>query len=300
MGDDDEEALIRSAEQIFRYAPLSSGLDIVRKTLGRHEIATVQATAIDRAIGIVNVTTILAHSSGEWNSSDWPVCSLEDMASPKRMGAALTYARRYSLFALVGIAGEDDLDAPDLNAAEPDDAPLNGPSQANGDRKHHRRKIVNSANAVLESQLLAVLRDQLLGELKEVGSLDAAAIWARRILQAKNSLNIVDATQLEHAFQAKLAALASEADNSERQPPPFGSVHTHAKSLQRKGSVSTKSSTNEGVKTSAPAHSEPRRVRDREHMKYRRRISLFDLRPASCRSSPPPICPEPSARTQGT
>ena len=186
------------------------------------------------------------------------------MASPKRMGAALTYARRYSLFALVGIAGEDDLDAPDLNAAEPDDAPLNGPSQANGDRKHHRRKIpegnVNSANAVLESQLSAVLRDQLLGELKEVGSLDAAAIWARRILQAKNSLNIVDAAQLEHAFQAKLAALASEADNSERQPPPFGSVHTHAKSLQRKGSVSTKSSTNEGVKTSAPAHSEPRRA----------------------------------------
>jgi hypothetical protein len=255
-----------SAEQIFRYAPLSSGLDIVRKTLGRHEIAAMQATAIDHAVGIVNVLTTLAHSSGEWISSDWPVCSLEDMASPKRMGAALTYARRYSLFALVGIAGEDDLDAPDL------DAPLNGRSRANGDRKHYRRKIpaegnVNSANAVLESQLSAVLRDQLLGELKEVGSLDAAAIWAPRILPAKDSLNIVDAVQLENAFQAKLAALASGADNSEPQPPPFGSVQ-HAKSLQRKGLVSTKSSTNEGVKTSGPAHSEPRRVRDREHMKF--------------------------------
>ena len=106
-----------AAEQIFRYAPLSSGLEIVRKTLGQHEIATVQATAIDHAAGIVNVTTTLAHSSGEWISSDWPVCSLDDMASPQRMGAALTYARRYALFALVGIAGEDDLDAPDLNAA---------------------------------------------------------------------------------------------------------------------------------------------------------------------------------------
>ena len=104
-----------AAEQIFRYAPLSSGLDIVRKTLGQHEIATVQATAIDHAAGIVNVTTTLAHSSGEWISADWPVCSLDDMASPQRMGAALTYARRYALFALVGIAGEDDLDAPDLN-----------------------------------------------------------------------------------------------------------------------------------------------------------------------------------------
>jgi hypothetical protein len=105
-----------AAEQIFRYAPLSSGLDIVRKTLGQHEIATVQATAIDHAAGIVNVTTTLAHSSGEWISADWPVCSLGDMASPQRMGAALTYARRYALFALVGIAGEDDLDAPDLTS----------------------------------------------------------------------------------------------------------------------------------------------------------------------------------------
>ena len=80
-----------AAEQIFRYAPLSSGLDIVRKTLGQHEIATVQATAIDHAAGIVNVTTTLAHSCGEWISADWPVCSLGDMASPQRMGAALTY-----------------------------------------------------------------------------------------------------------------------------------------------------------------------------------------------------------------
>ena len=128
-----------AAEQIFRYAPLSSGLDIVRKTLGQHEIATVQATAIDHAAGIVNVTTTLAHSSGEWISSDWPVCSLEDMASPKRMGAALTYARRYALFALVGIAGEDDLDAPDLNAPEPAEAGakkplLNRRTRPNGGR----------------------------------------------------------------------------------------------------------------------------------------------------------------------
>ena len=54
------------AERSFRYAPLSSGLDIVRKTLGQHEIATVQTTAIDQTAGIVNLTTVLAHASGEW------------------------------------------------------------------------------------------------------------------------------------------------------------------------------------------------------------------------------------------
>jgi hypothetical protein len=89
-------------EQIFRYAPLSSGLDIVRKALGKHEIAAVQATAIDHEAGIIRVTTRLCHSSGEWIASDWPVCPFDDMASPKRMGAALTYARRYALFCVSG------------------------------------------------------------------------------------------------------------------------------------------------------------------------------------------------------
>src|SRR5262249_25937870 len=97
----------------FRYAALSSGLEIVRKTLGQHEIATVQMTAIDSAAGIVNLTTVLAHSSGEWIASDWPVCPIGETETPHRMGAALTYARRYALFTLVGIAGEDDLDAPE-------------------------------------------------------------------------------------------------------------------------------------------------------------------------------------------
>jgi ERF superfamily len=111
-------------ERTFRYAPLSTGLEIVRKTLGQHEIATVQTTAIDQAGGIVNLTTMLAHASGEWIASDWPVCPVAETSNPQRMGAALTYARRYALFTLVGIAGEDDLDAPDLCAADPSPPPL--------------------------------------------------------------------------------------------------------------------------------------------------------------------------------
>src|SRR5882762_9518128 len=84
----------RQPERTFRYAPLSSGLEIVRKALGRHEIATMQTTAIDQDTGLVRLTTVLAHSSGEWVSSEWPVCPITDTASPQRMGAALTYARR--------------------------------------------------------------------------------------------------------------------------------------------------------------------------------------------------------------
>src|SRR6516165_1762136 len=98
----------------FRYAPLSSGLEIVRKTLSEHEIAVMQTTAVDQAFRMLTLTTLLAHSSGEWIASYWPVCSVAEIANPQRMGAALTYARRYGLFTLVGIAGDDDLDAPDI------------------------------------------------------------------------------------------------------------------------------------------------------------------------------------------
>ena len=96
-----------------------AGLEIVRKTLSQQQIATVQTTAVDQAAGLINLTTVLAHSSGEWIASDWPVCAISETATPHRMGAALTYARRYALFTLVGIAGEDDIDAPDLNAPTP-------------------------------------------------------------------------------------------------------------------------------------------------------------------------------------
>jgi hypothetical protein len=64
----------REGDRSFRYASLSSGLDLVRKSLGRHEIATVQTTSIDEGAGLIRLTTTLAHSSGEWVSSDWPVC----------------------------------------------------------------------------------------------------------------------------------------------------------------------------------------------------------------------------------
>jgi hypothetical protein len=161
-----------SARQ-FRYAPLSSGLDIVRKTLGQHEIATVQTTAIDQAAGILNLTTVLAHSSGEWISSDWPVCPIEETARPHRMGAALTYARRYALFTLVGIAGEDDVDAPDLNepTSEAENLRINSKTAGNGarqtglDRPAGRGRTNKSTSASPQSELSAALSASLRAEL---------------------------------------------------------------------------------------------------------------------------------------
>jgi ERF superfamily len=246
------------AERSFRYAPLSSGLDIVRKTLGQHEIATMQTTAIDQTAGIVNLTTVLAHASGEWIASDWPVCAISETATPHRMGAALTYARRYALFTLVGIAGEDDIDAPDLKA--PTAAALgvegsapNKRGRLNGGQSYSAQQIpggrhahANPAKPVLETKASAAMRDRLLTELKDISSAEEAANWARRVLGAKNSLTAADARQVEDAFQARLQP------SSLPERPAVGSERP---------------TTTDAIDKSELAHPEPRRLRDKEHVK---------------------------------
>jgi hypothetical protein len=225
----------READRTFRYAPLSSGLDIVRKTLGHHEIAAVQSTDIDKEAGLIRLTTILAHSSGEWVSSEWPVCPIAETAAPHRMGAALTYARRYALFTLVGIAGEDDLDAPDLvgrpgpsggNGQQPstdaDDAQSDtaslAPRSPGTAIKPRRRVGAPAASAGLSEQLSAVLRDQLLAELASLCGPDAAAEWAHKRFAAKNTLAASDARLVEDAFARRLESLAAAPESTPTPP----------------------------------------------------------------------------------
>ena len=245
----------------FRYAPLSSGLEIVRKTLGQHEIATVQTTAIDQAAGIVNLTTVLAHSSGEWIASDWPVCTVSETARPHRMGAALTYARRYSLFTLVGIAGEDDLDAPDLIGQVPQTEKLsiesesvgNGRQQAGSNHRAGRARANKfsspSPGFELSVTLSASLRAELLREIECLGAADDAALWAQRRLPAKNQLFAIDAQQVEEAFAAKLESIH----------PQNASVGDHG--ITEKTGISE-------IDKSILAFPEPRRIRDRDHIRH--------------------------------
>jgi ERF superfamily len=251
----------------FRYAPLSSGLEIVRKTLGQHEIATVQTTAIDQAAGIVNLTTVLAHSSGEWIASDWPVCAVAETARPHRMGAALTYARRYALFTLVGIAGEDDLDAPDLIGPSPQTEKVsiesksigNGGQPTNSNRMAGRAKANKfnspSPKSELSVALSASLRAELLREIEGLSAADNAALWAQRRLPAKNHLSAADAQQVEEAFAAKLAVMPVQSAAGET-PAAVGD-QTSAEEI----------GTPE-IDKSVLVFPEPRRVRDRDHIRH--------------------------------
>jgi ERF superfamily len=227
------------AGRTFRYAPLSSGLDIVRKALGQHEIATVQTTAIDQDTQTVSLTTVLAHSSGEWIASDWPVCALSEMATPRRMGAALTYARRYALFTLVGIAGEEDMDAPDLAGApvksgraekEFDTGKANGTGAADTFRSFsaNRERWSPPKLATLDPERSAALRDQLLGELGTLGSQQEVTAWAQRALAAKNALTSDDAGLVEAAFALMAKGFAETGFNEEPPHSPSGTIDREA------------------------------------------------------------------------
>ena len=258
---------LRGTEQTFRYAPLSSGLDIVRKTLSQHEIATVQTTSIDETVGLVRLSTVLAHASGEWIASDWPVCAIGDTAAPHRMGAALTYARRYALFTLVGIAGEDDLDAPDLIArtmppskAERPSGNKNGQlrsSQASSTQQFSSgRRAKAPPKLALDPKASAALRDQLTAEIEEIKSDEEAANWAHRVLSAKNTLTTADAECVEQAFQARLARIVGGAGDGLSPESRLPREDRGKKRLRAAG-----------IDKSVLLLPAPRRIRDRDHVR---------------------------------
>ena len=165
--------------------------------------------------GLISLTTMLAHASGEWIASDWPVCPIGETATPHRMGAALTYARRYALFTLVGIAGEDDLDAPDLERSRRQSRSQDlGCRPAIGERGCQsiatgadpscpEPGVQTNLQAHPDAEQSAELRDALIAEIERLGSADDAAEWARESLLAKNTLTAADANAVERAFRGE-------------------------------------------------------------------------------------------------
>ena len=264
----------RGAEKKFRYASLSSGLDIVRKVLGQQEIATIQATSVDQAAGIVNLITMLAHASGEWIASDWPVCAIAETASPQQMGTALTYARRYALFTLVGIAGEDDLDAPDLMAptasstgADPSTTNGNGTANNGGSPRHLPKKVRSAPEKKrpieqpLTAEASTAVCERLLAELNGLGSGEGAAQWIKRIIPERNKLVVADAERLEEAFHVRLRSLPMEP--SSQQEVSDGSVTAAFKQSQPRMGIALSS-----IDRGTLSWPEARRLRDREHVKF--------------------------------
>ena len=289
----------REGDKTFRYASLSSGLDIVRKALGKQEIAIVQTTGIDRDAGLVRLTTVLAHSSGEWVSSDWPVCAIDDIAAPHKMGAALTYARRYGLFTLAGIAGEDDLDAPDLpigvkengaansnNAVRTNGGPQNRHIPSSAPRRTVSTRNGDNSRSILNGHDSRALRDKLLEEIRALNSADAALAWAIRRIGMKSNLAAEDATIVDKAFKDRIEIWAPDApletslckpttslelgeNELQSDPPnslsPVADGNAPAVDPVQKNNQDGRPNSDESIRL---ALVKPRRSRDKDHLRF--------------------------------
>jgi hypothetical protein len=245
------------------------------------------------------------------------VCPVSETNAPHRLGAALTYARRHSLFTLVGIAGDDDTDAPDLNSGASAAFPgarngQNGAGQGNGfvpgaaaaqafptAVNGRRRPGAGIRPPLLPESHSARERDRLLEELEGVAGADALGAWAQAILPIKNTLLVGDARILEAAFAARLAATEDTAlppvpggpasampmeacreDNpavdgldkavaagtatASRLPPACSAASPPSPRRRRNGHSPAAA----GIDKSVLAFPEPKRIRDKEHLKY--------------------------------
>jgi hypothetical protein len=201
------------------------------------------------------------------------------MAMPRRMGAALTYARRYALFSLVGIAGEDDLDAPDLHdkplspAPPAVDRPIKpgdgqpGISPRMPGNGHARSSMKRERAVVLNPDQSAALREKLLIEVGNIPSADLAAGWAREALTSKNSLQSTDAKFVEDAFARRLEELAA----TETVAPPSNEGPSGVQVAESQESPVTESADAgpaAGVDKSVLTVAVPRRYRNREHLRF--------------------------------
>jgi hypothetical protein len=197
------------------------------------------------------------------------------------MGAALTYARRYALFTLVGIAGEDDLDAPDLMAptdqtsstpettirAKPNGRLNDGGQPASGRRfpvRHSGKEPLALRQPVFATEASAQLRDRLIAELNALTCDDDAALWALKSLPEKNKLVTADAQKVEQCFQAKLTHPGTGTGDSS------GTNRVYAPPLRARRETirDQKGPRSKSIDKSALALSEPRRIRDREHVRH--------------------------------
>ncbi len=230
----------------YRYVSLSDGLAFIRPVLGRHGLSVIQSTQSDARLGLLILQTQLIHESGEWVSSNYPVMRLDSVNpdDPRQTGAALTYARRQSLFALIGIAGQADTDGVTVGGLSPpspppakgsavwptSDAPVPGVGRdsdavegadgapiAAANAKDVRRRAATSSIAPGRSMELA---QRLAADLALASTDEERRIWAVRNVSAMRDLMPEDRASLNRLFAAQ-TTLSPEGPSVESLATPI-------------------------------------------------------------------------------
>ena len=160
------------------YADLASVLNAVRPVLSKHGISIMQMTNLEEA-GLV-LYTRLTHTSGQWIESVYPVSS---SAKHQEIAASLTYAKRLSLSAIAGVAGEEDDDG---NAANT--APVS-------------TKATKKETSNLSAEDSSKMRDAMLVTLDDCQNKVDLQTWASNNAKTKNMLLKSDQETVTTAFQ---------------------------------------------------------------------------------------------------
>lgn len=175
-----------------KYADLASVLNAVRPVLGKHGIAIMQITeTLDAAIIL---HTRLVHTSGEWISSTYPVSHI---GKHQEMGAALTYAKRQALSAMVGVAGEEDDDGNEATKQTLQPATFTKP--------------VKKPNAnEFDPEESAIVHDNMIEGLNECVSKEDLRAWAVKNAPLKANLIEDHKKSIDKAFQDAQTAIAKK------------------------------------------------------------------------------------------
>lgn len=124
-----------------KYVPLENVTEVIDKVAPEYGLAYAQEALTDADKGMVGVTTLLTHESGEWIEFE-PLFLKADKQTAQGYGSAITYARRYALSSAFGIASETDDDGNETTAQT-----TNAQKSFNDERGKFMNRIQSVANA---------------------------------------------------------------------------------------------------------------------------------------------------------
>jgi hypothetical protein len=186
----------RSFDYTYKYADIADVLAGVLPPLSKHGLSVIQPTVV--IDGVMIIRTRLLHSSGQWIESDYPVSSIN--GDHQKMGGALTYARRYALCSLVGVAAEEDTDGE--HAAEQPTPP-------------NRKPQAKREDAGLSDADSAKAADLMLGTLEFCDSEDSLREWGKANKATTLKMTREDQQRITQAYMAKRGEILAQPQAAE-------------------------------------------------------------------------------------
>lgn len=192
----------------YKYADIADILKAVRPVLSKNALAVFQSIEGDKLV------TVLAHKSGATLRSEYPL--VQDgtgrMNNIQRIGAALTYARRYSLTALLGVAADEDVDASEVKV---EGKPQQGSTMGSALRDAWKDGVLDALDeGATDREKAVAFSEQIIADMQKAKKADTVnSVWNKRS-------DIIDALDRKHndlyqsvfdAFHACIGALTEEA-----------------------------------------------------------------------------------------